>query len=129
MASTLCNTILPNGETSYRNCPNLKYTVGVYGLLKTTNAEKFIQVQNFLRKQGYSVRGTLLEERPVWLSDKSKVFYYSSKSKGIANEIKQKVSAIVHQNIESQQNDLDSSVGVIRGQEEFFIYVHIIGGR
>ncbi|MGK7915322.1 MAG: pentapeptide repeat-containing protein [Prochloraceae cyanobacterium] len=125
-ALTICNTILHNGEISDRNCPNLKYTVGVFGLRDETKREEFSNVRNWLREQGYTITGTLLESRPSWLSYQSAVFYYSNESRDRANTIAEKVSTIINQVINPTLVAPELSVGVPKGREKFFFYIHIL---
>jgi uncharacterized protein YjbI with pentapeptide repeats len=124
--ANVCMTIWTNGKISDLNCPNLKYTVGLFGLSGKTNFKEFSTMQNWFREQGYTLTGSLLEKRPKWLSLKSAVFYYSLDSKDRANKLAQKVSTITNKIIEPQLVDSPNVVGVPLGQEKFFFYVHIL---
>lgn len=126
-AQILCETILSDGKISDRDCPNLKYKVGLYGLLGKTEEEDYDTVKNWLQLQGYTVLNTFLcEGRPSWLAYESVVLYYSSDSKDKANEIAQSISNLLGKKIESRQVDLEDSIGVSKDQEKFYFYIHIL---
>ena len=102
---------------------NAKYSIGLYGL--GIDKEMYRSVHRLLEEDGYTiVGGALLTSRPEWLALRSTVFYYDDQAKGRAQALAESMRKVTGQRPGIQKG---AGLGVLRGQEEWTFFVHIIG--
>jgi hypothetical protein len=101
---------------------NARSGIGFYAL--EADPARFLVAQRALQDRGFAlIRGGNLQQRPSWLSPRSTVLYYTSKSKGEAERL-----AVLAEQLMGKRFDVErgQGLGVTPGEEERTFYVHWI---
>jgi len=101
---------------------NAIYWVGVFGPQRATN-----EIQTFtdyLKNNGYTVRfaGNVNGDEP-WFAKEPTVFYYSDKTKPVANTLASELSKELGKPVTPE---IGSGYDVPKDQKEWLLYVHIL---
>ena len=99
---------------------NSQYLVTLYS--QNITKKEHNRIQEKIKAAGFSTQnGSVLGYSPSWYSKTPKVFYYSSKSKSIADDLASWLSQELRVKFETSRGN---GLGVIKGQEESTFFVH-----
>ena len=115
-------------EQQVEKAENARFSIGVYGF--EVKESIYYKVRKSIAEKGYTVnRGSLLTNRPTWLAFNPTVFYYHKDSKQLALNFAKDLRNLTGSKFKVQFVSSNNSLGVLKGEERWTFFIHLVGSK